>query len=496
MDPKIQMSVRKLFIKFLLLQALLLAAALVLSVSFTAYFKQRLAGQLAAASRDALLSGDSRRAMIDLTASVARDFSGLVWTPTEGDEGFAIPAGAWPSGSFLLSTSRVRLSFDVEGRFHAGDLAFTYPRWLPVLWGTLVWLAIFLLSIPVALLERKRLITDYNLLLDMRVKESYGVLAAQVAHDIRSPLAALRSAAAGLDAALDEKPLIAGAVGRISDIADDLLNRYRKPGTTKPDKVERCALPGLIEQVVLEKRCQHKDKPGVAIEFSAADKNIKAAVEPQELQRLVSNLVNNAIEALDRGGKVEVEVASSGKLILIHVRDDGKGISPEILARLGKKGETHGKSNGTGLGLYHARTKAECWGGKLRIDSAPGKGTTVTLELPRAETATPVCGQVVLLDDDPLVHMNWKMAAKAAGAPLLAFKTPGELRAAAAGLPKDVRIFIDSELGDGVKGEDLAEELYKDGFSNISMATGHDREKFSRFGWLKVTGKEPPWESA
>ena len=495
MDPEIQASVRKLFMKFLLLQALLLAAALVLSVSFTAYFKQRLAGQLAAASRDALLSGDSRRAMIDLTASVARDFSGLVWTPTEGDEGFAIPAGAWPSGSFLLSTSRVRLSFDMEGRFPAGDLIFTYHRWLPVLWGTLVWLAIFLFSIPVALLERKRLINDYKLLLDLRVKESYGVLAAQVAHDIRSPLAALRSAAGGLDSSLKEKPLIAGAVSRINDIADDLLNRYRKPGIEKSGKPEICALARLIEQVVLEKRCQHKEKTGITIEFRAPDKNLEAVVEPQELQRMISNLINNAVESLECCGKVQIEVASSGKLALIHVRDDGKGIPPEILARLGQKGETHGKSGGTGLGLYHAKTNMERWGGKLSIDSAHGKGTAITLELPRVESAISECSQAVLLDDDPLVHMNWKMAAKAAGTTLLSFKTPGEFRTALAGLPKNVRIFIDSDLGGGVKGEDFAEELYRDGFTDISMATGHDREKFARLGWLKVTGKEPPWKT-
>lgn len=493
MDPEIQKSVRKLFMKFLLLQALVLAAALVLSASFTAYFKQRLAGQLAAASRDALLSGDSRRAMMDLTAAVARDFSGLVWTPAEGDEGFAIPAGAGPSESLLLSAARVRVSFDVEERYHAGNLTFTYPRWMPVLWGALAWLAIFLLSIPVALLERRRLIKDYNLLLELRIKESYGTLAAQVAHDIRSPLAALRSAAAGLNASPEQKALIAGAAGRISGIAEDLLLRYRKPGGEAAGGPEVCRLPDLVEQVVREKRCQYGGRADLKIEFSAPDRNVCAAAGPKELQRLVSNLINNAVEALERGGTVRVEVVSSGKLVLVRVRDDGKGIPPEILGRLGNKGETHGKAGGTGLGLYHARATAESWGGALRIESGPD-GTAVTVELPAATPAQPPPGPVVLLDDDQLVHMNWKMAAKAAGAELRAYKTPEELRGAAPGLPKDARIFIDSELGGGQKGEDLAEELHGQGFSDISMATGHAPERFARLGWLKVAGKEPPWE--
>jgi hypothetical protein len=75
---------------------------------------------------------------------------------------------------------------------------------------------------------------------------------------------------------------------------------------------------------------------------------------------------------------------------------------------------SHGKTGGTGLGLYHARTTVEGWGGTFKIGSEPGKGTTVRIELPRA--ATPVVGRMaVLLDDDMLVHMSWKMTAKAAG---------------------------------------------------------------------------------
>lgn len=494
MDPEIKKSIRKLFIKFLLFQAIIFAVAILLSTSFTAYFKQRLAAQLSSASRDAILSGDSRRAITDLTSSVARDFSGMTWLPSGGEDGFLIPAGATACSKLLCSSARVRFFFDDARRFEAGDMLFYYPRWAPGLWGILGWLIIFSLSLPVAFFERRRLIKDYSLLLDLRVKESYSVLAAQVAHDIRSPLAALGAAAKGLDIPIEQKSLIDGAVCRINGIADDLLRRHRGSPETA-GKPEVCALYPLIEQVVMEKRSQHKEKSGIKIDFTSTGKGILAAVEPKELQRLLSNLINNSVEAFGNSGVVSAELSSHENKVFIRVSDNGKGIPPRILARLGQKGETHGKSGGTGLGLYHARKKIESWGGVMQISSEPGRGTVISAELPRVPENGTRTGLVLLLDDDMLVHMNWKLAAKTAGAEFKAYKTPEELMATVDALQKDTSIFIDSDLGDGIKGENIAGELHDKGFTDLSMATGHGHEKFSHLPWLKVHGKEPPWET-
>ncbi|HCC47883.1 MAG TPA: hypothetical protein DEQ38_07185 [Elusimicrobia bacterium] len=327
---------------------------------------------------------------------------------------------------------------------------------------------------------------------ELAVSKAMSDLAAQVAHDIRSPLAALGAAAKGLEMPADQRTLIDGSIGRMQGIADDLLQRYRAPGAAAKPKMETCALAGLIEQVLAEKRIQHKDKAGVKIDFSAGTDGFKAAVDPKELQRIISNLVNNSVEAFAGPGAVRVGLAATDGKVLIEIKDDGKGIPPEILAKLGQKGETHGKAGGTGLGLYHARTSVEAWGGSLKIESEPGKGTAVTLTLPAA--AKPAAGlRAVLLDDDALVHMNWRMAAKAAGAELKSFKTPQEFAEAAGTLPRDIPLYIDSELGNDIKGEDIAVDLHEKGFTDITMATGHSPEKFSGLPWLKVAGKEPPW---
>ncbi len=326
---------------------------------------------------------------------------------------------------------------------------------------------------------------------ELAVSKAVSDMAAQVAHDIRSPLAALGAATKGMNISEEQRTLVDGALGRIHAIADDLLTRYRAPGAEVKPKVETCALAGLVEQVLAEKRIQHKDRAGVKIEFSGGDGQ-KAAVDQREFQRIISNLVNNAVEAFEKDGTVSVGLSRPDGKVLVEVKDNGKGIPPEFLAKLGQKGETHGKSGGTGLGLYHARTSVESWGGSLKIASEPGKGTTVTIALPAA--AKPAAGlRAVLLDDDALVRMNWKMAARAAGAELESYKTREEFLAAAGTLPRDIPIYIDSELGGGVKGEDIARDLHEKGFADLTMATGHDASKFSRLPWLKVSGKEPPW---
>lgn len=316
-----------------------------------------------------------------------------------------------------------------------------------------------------------------------------GRLAAQVAHDIRSPLAALGAAACGLDLPAAQRDLVEGAVGRIQGIADDLLRRYRMSGP--PRAPVALSLAPLVEQVVAEKRLQHGNKPELQISFVRPPGPVRAAVDPGELQRMISNLLNNSLEAMAGRGAVTIRLYAASGRARLEVADDGKGIPAGVLAALGTKGATHGKAGGSGLGLYHARTTAEGWGGSFSIESAPGKGTTVAVEFPEAPGAA--AGRAALLDDDVLVNMNWKMAARAAGVELVAHRTPAEFLEALKDAPKDTPLYIDSDLEGGVKGEDVAAGLREKGFSDITMATGHGPEKFAHLSWLKVAGKEPPW---
>lgn len=489
-DQEMRGTLRKLFHKFLLMHLLFFLAAGVLSSFFTAHFKQRLGEQIAAASRDALLSGDSRQVISSMPSSMARDFHGMSWRPDGHGDPFSVPPGAGDKGGLLEARTRIPLWFDETGAFPAGEMVFYYSRLTPLLLGALSWLALLLLTLPLALYERRRLIRDYALMLDLRIKESYSALAAQVAHDIRSPLAALGAAARNFDMTEGQRSLVEGALDRIQGIAGDLLRRYRDPEAVPPARAAR--LDALAEKAVSEKRLQYAGRPDVRIEFINEAPGLKGMAEPGEFQRLLSNLMNNAVEAMDGPGEVRVRLYLSGGRAAVEVKDNGRGMSPEALSKAGQKGATHGKSGGTGLGLYHARHTAESWGGSLEIISAPGKGTAVTVLLP-VPADIPRAALTVLLDDDRLVHMSWRASARTAGAELRVYGDPEEFMASIDSLPKDASIYLDSELGGGKRGEDLALRLHELGFSDITMATGHEPGRFAGLPWLKVAGKEPPW---
>jgi signal transduction histidine kinase len=116
------------------------------------------------------------------------------------------------------------------------------------------------------------------------------------------------------------------------------------------------------------------------------------------------HLVVNAMQASAPGQVVTIDVGGpcpmSGKTPL-RVIDRGEGMSPDVLERL-KRPYFTTREGGTGLGVAVARALVEQHGGRLEIESAPGKGTTVTVELPRTPPA--VTGAMASLVPEALRH--------------------------------------------------------------------------------------------
>lgn len=326
---------------------------------------------------------------------------------------------------------------------------------------------------------------------ELKNRAAIAGLAAQVTHDIRSPVAALRQSLGALgDIPSDQSRLIYGALTRIDDIASDLLKRYR----TAPPTAESVSLRDLVWGLVEEFRSRLGPRSRIAITFlPVAGGGGFCRLYRSDLSRCVSNLMANAAEALGEDGEISVALDEDLDWVRLSVKDTGPGIPRDILPKLGQRGATFGKEGGTGLGLWHAKTTVESWGGRLEIESEVGKGTTVRLILPRVEA--PVSSEsAVILDDDPLVRMNWMVAAKRAGKTLKAYADPGALIKEADSIPKDTPIYIDSDLGNGLKGEDTAKELAALGFTVLHLATGHDSASFPHLPHIKsIRGKAPPW---
>lgn len=323
------------------------------------------------------------------------------------------------------------------------------------------------------------------------VSDALFELSAQVAHDIRSPLAALETASGDLSQIPEEKRiLLRSAANRIRDIANSLLDGHRAaaaqtglpgPMADLPNAEPAVAslLSVMIESAVTEKRLQLRSHPDIEIEtaFDALSYGLFARVEPVEFKRVLSNLMNNAAEALEgRTGVVRVSLSARHGWVVVGVEDNGKGFPPELAARFGELGASHGKAGGSGLGLYHAKTCAASWGGRLELVSEVGKGSTLTLSLAQApapdwfvsELALRAGKAVIVLDDDPSIHSVWQsrinsLNARAVGIQLLLFSDARELKTWVQENPVSAEgalYLLDYELGEQKEtGLSLAEDL-------------------------------------
>jgi hypothetical protein len=99
----------------------------------------------------------------------------------------------------------------------------------------------------------------------------------------------------------------------------------------------------------------------------------------------------------------------------------------------------------------------------------------------------------VLLDDDFIIRMHWETKAKEKKLNLLSFDLYSDLMTNLPRIGKSVKIFLDSELGDNKKGQDIAKELFKLGYTELYLVTGHHPDLFKAITCIKgVYGKEFP----
>jgi signal transduction histidine kinase len=99
---------------------------------------------------------------------------------------------------------------------------------------------------------------------------------------------------------------------------------------------------------------------------------------------------------------------------------------------------------------------------------------------------------IILIDDDRLVHLNWKTYCKRSGLEFSGFMSINDFMAASASFDKASRIYIDSNLGDGIKGEIESEKIFALGFLNLYLATGYEKDSISKPKWIKEIYSKSP----
>lgn len=255
-------------------------------------------------------------------------------------------------------------------------------------------------------------------------QENFRISVGQMVHDIRTPLSTLQMTVQSTREIPEEKRIaLRDATIAITDITGQLLRQYEPEDKSgNPARERQIVIAStIVSSVAGDGRRRYKDRP---IKFIYEPTQLNAFLfikaEPIDLKRSISNLINNAVEALpSTGGTIELKLTATDEWVSIKLLDDGAGIPQEILEKIKKKEVvSHGKAHGHGLGLSVVRDMIEANHGEFDIFSSTVKmnhGTTITLRFPRVMTPNWAVEElnfmkndiVIILDDDVSIHGGW-----------------------------------------------------------------------------------------
>lgn len=215
---------------------------------------------------------------------------------------------------------------------------------------------------------------------------------ANVSHELKTPLASIRALADTLEAgAVDDPEVSADFLGRIvievdrlNSLVDELLDLGRLESGRLALDYRTTSPKELIERTV--DRLRHQvDNAGLTINVEVPNHLAPVTVDPARIEQVLINLIQNAIKFTPAGGSIVVRADQRGEWLVVDVIDTGAGIPADELPRLFErfyKSDRARRSSGTGLGLAIAKHIVQTHGGQINVESAVGRGSTFTFELP------------------------------------------------------------------------------------------------------------------
>lgn len=207
----------------------------------------------------------------------------------------------------------------------------------------------------------------------------------KVAHDIRSPLSVITLLTSKLQFQTEEqKNIFKNSVERIEQITENILTNYKTNADSDPMKnTDLFSLNSLVEAIVTEKKTI---EPSIQYSFLQTE-IISIFSNKLELTRVLSNIIDNSIHALNQqqNPKVEISIKNIGSNIQIDILDNGTGIPDSIMKILGTERFSTKLNKGNGIGLLHAKRSIEQMGGTLSINTVESAYTKIILILPRVQ---------------------------------------------------------------------------------------------------------------
>lgn len=251
--------------------------------------------------------------------------------------------------------------------------------------------------------EFKLLAEQFNGM-SLRLKESFDnlhhsesarrELIANVSHDLRTPLASIQAFVEALedDVIKDEETFqrylntIRLETKRLAGLIHDLFELSSLEAKGEMYEPQPCHADELLIST-LESFSFHLAEKRLAVEIELPDKLPAALIVPAQIKRVLSNLLQNAIQYSPEEGKITLSAAEVGRCLRISVKDEGEGIEAEettrIFERFYRIDKSRGKNNGgAGLGLAIAQSIVENHGGEIGVLSTKGAGSCFWFTLP------------------------------------------------------------------------------------------------------------------
>ena len=241
--------------------------------------------------------------------------------------------------------------------------------------------------------ETAELARDFNLMA-RRVREAYELqrnFAGNVSHELRTPLTSIEGFSQalldGVSRSEEEKrrslEIINQESRRLVRVLRDLLllsqiDAGELRGESRP--VDITDLMRKLESMYRSRA----EEAGIAFEVTPPASALTIHSDPDRLERVITNLLDNAFKYTGEGGTVAFSAVELPGYLHIHVTDNGRGIPQELLPRIFERFYRAGESQaaGAGLGLSICKELVDSLGGKITVGSLPGQGTTFTVVLP------------------------------------------------------------------------------------------------------------------
>jgi len=204
-----------------------------------------------------------------------------------------------------------------------------------------------------------------------------GSFASAILHDIRNDIHQLNIGADLLEMAPDDPVRVTNIARKVRKSAENIhdlvgdIFEFVRTGQTSVTR-QNVELAPFLESFTTRFMATGRKDIEVKLQVTGAP---SVDADPRRLKRLFLNLANNAVEAMPDGGKLAISAGKDGDCVFMEVRDSGKGIATERLDKIWEPFYTHGKREGTGLGMVIIKKIVDDHGWKIMVATEEGKGT-------------------------------------------------------------------------------------------------------------------------